>query len=249
MRLANKTAIITGAASGFGLGIARRFAAEGAKVAIADINEHGARVAAEEIGENALAIGCDVADGHSVAIAAAEAIDAFGRVDIAVNNAGWSHKNQPLLEVDETTFRRVIDINLMSIFHMTHAMTPHWREVGAGVMINLGSSTCIRPRPGLAWYDASKGGVNALTKSLAVELAEDKVRVCAIAPVMGETGLLETFMGMADTPKNRAKFISTIPLRRLSTPEDIANAALFLASDEASLLTGTILEVDGGRTI
>jgi len=249
MRLENKTAIITGAASGFGRGMAQRFAREGAKVAVVDLNGEGAEAVAAEIGAGAVALRCDVAKGDEVRRAVEAAVHAFGRVDIVVNNAGWSHKNQPLLEVDEASFRRVFDVNVLSIFHMTQAIVPHWREIGHGVMINIGSTAGIRPRPGLTWYNASKGAVNLMTRSLAVELAPDKIRVCALAPVMGATGLLETFMGMPDTPENRAKFITTIPLGRLSTPEDIANAALYLASDEASFLTGVVLEVDGGRTI
>ncbi len=249
MRLENKTAIITGAASGFGRGMAQRFAREGAKVAVVDVNAEGAQAVAEDIGAGAIAARCDVAEGEDVRQAVKAAIAAFGRVDIVINNAGWSHKNQPLLDVDEASFRRVFDVNVLSIFHMVQAIVPHWREIGHGVMLNIGSTAGIRPRPGLTWYNASKGAVNLMTRSLAIELAPDKIRVCGLAPVMGATALLETFMGMPDTPENRAKFISTIPLGRLSEPEDIANAALYLASDEASLLTGVILEVDGGRTI
>ena len=248
-RLAGKTAIVTGAASGFGREIARRFAREGARVAILDLDGEGAVTVAEEIGEAALPLTCDVADGAQVMAATANALEAFGRIDVLVNNAGWSHRNQPLLEVDEATFQRVFDINVKSIFHFTRAMVPHWRDVGGGVMINVGSTAGIRPRPGLTWYNASKGAVNLMTRSLAVELAPDRIRVCGLAPVMGATALLETFMGQPDTPENRAKFIGTIPLGRLSEPEDIANAALYLASDEAAFITGVILEVDGGRTI
>lgn len=249
MRLKNKTAIITGAASGFGREIARRFAIEGAKVAIADLNEEGAKAVADEIGPSALAITCDVSDGEQVTAAVETAIEAFGKIDIIINNAGWSHKNQPLLDVDLETFKRVYEINVDSIYHMTHAAVPHWQETGGGVMINVGSTAGIRPRPGLTWYNSSKGAVNLLTKGLAVELAPDNIRVCCLAPVMGATALLETFMGMPDTPDNRAKFLSTIPLGRLCEPEDMANAALYLASEEANFITGVILEVDGGRTI
>ena len=132
---------------------------------------------------------------------------------------------------------------------MTHAIVPHWRAAGSGVMINIGSTGGIRPRPGLTWYNASKGAVNLMSRSLAVDLAPDKIRVCAIAPVIGATGLLETFMGTEDTPENREKFMATIPLGRFSDPLDVANAALYLASDEANFITGVVLEVDGGRTI
>ena len=249
MRLANRTAIVTGAASGFGRAIARRFAAEGARVAVLDLNAEGAKAVVEGIGPAAIAVACDVADGAQVADAVAATRDAFGRIDIVVNNAGWSHRNQPALEVDYETFRRVYAVNVDSIFHMTHAILPHWRATGGGVMINVGSTAGIRPRPGLSWYNSSKGAVNLLTKSLAVEFAPDRVRVCGLAPVMGATGLLETFMGMPDTPENRARFVATIPMGRLCEPEDMANAALYLASDEAAFITGVVLEVDGGRTI
>ncbi|GMG83093.1 SDR family oxidoreductase [Paralimibaculum aggregatum] len=249
MRLQDRTALVTGAASGFGREIARRFAAEGARVAVLDLNGAGAAEVAGEIGGNALAVTCDVTDGAAVAGAFAQVADAFGRVEIVVNNAGWSHPNGPLLDVDYATFRKVYAVNVDSIFHMTHAAVPHWREAGGGVMLNIGSTAGIRPRPGLTWYNSSKGAVNLMTRSLAVELAPDRVRVNAIAPVMGETALLETFMGVPDTPENRKRFLATIPLGRLSTPADIANAALYLCSDEADLVTGVVLEVDGGRTI
>jgi 3-oxoacyl-[acyl-carrier protein] reductase len=249
MRLENKTTLVTGAASGFGREIAKRFAREGARVAVVDVNGEGATAVAAEIGDAAIAVTCDVSKADDVKAAVASAISAFGRLDIVVNNAGWSHRNQPLLDVDEETFRRVLDVNVLSIFHMTKEAVPHWRGIGGGVMINIGSTAGIRPRPGLTWYNASKAAANLLTKSLAVELAPDKIRVCGLAPVMGATGMLETFMGMPDTPENRAKFIATIPLGRLSEPRDIANATLFLASDEAELITGVVLEVDGGRTI
>lgn len=250
MRLQSKTALITGAASGFGKGIAERFAAEGAKVAIVDINGEGARAVAENIGEAAVALTCDVAKAEEINRSVAATAEAFGHIDIVVNNAGWSHKNQPLMEVDEATFRKVYDINVLSVFHMTKAVVPHWRNDGnGGVMINVGSTAGIRPRPGLTWYNSSKGAVHMMTRSLAAELAPDKIRVNALAPVMGTTGLLETFMGLPDTPENRAKFIATVPMGRLCEPEDMASAALYLASDEAAFLTGVILEVDGGRTI
>ncbi len=248
-RLAGKTAVVTGAASGFGQGIAERFAAEGARVAVLDIDAEGAERVAKGIGAAAIALGCDVSKAGEVTQAADAAIGAFGEIDIVVNNAGVSHANGPLLGVDEATFDKIFAVNVKSIYHACHAFVPHWRAIGRGVMINIGSTAGLRPRPGLTWYNASKGAVNLLTKSLAVELAPDNVRVCGIAPVMGETGLLETFMGMKDTPENRARFLATIPLGRLSRPDDIANAALYLASDEASLVTGVNLEVDGGRCV
>ena len=250
MRLKNKTALITGAASGFGREISRRFVAEGARVAIVDLNGDGADTVAAELGDSAIAVRCDVSASSDVTHAVNCTIEAFGSVDIVINNAGWSHPNQPLLDVDEATMRKVYDVNVMSIFHMTHAVIPRWRESNCnGVMINVGSTAGIRPRPGLTWYNSSKAAVNLLTKSLAVELAPEGIRVCGLAPVMGATGMLETFMGMPDTPENRERFIATVPLGRLCESKDMANAALFLASDEAEFLTGVVLEVDGGRTV
>jgi 3-oxoacyl-[acyl-carrier protein] reductase len=249
MRLQGKTALVTGAASGFGKGIAETYAREGAKVAVVDLNEAGAQAVAAELGGEAIAIGCDVSKGDQVEAAAQATRDAFGSLDIVVNNAGWTNPNRPLMETDEETFRKIYEINVLSIFHMTKTCVPIWRAQGGGVMINIGSTAGIRPRPGLTWYNSSKGAVNLMTRSLAVELAPDKIRVNCIAPVMGVTGLLEQFMGMPDTPENREKFLATIPLGRLSQPRDIANAALYLASDEADFITGVVLEVDGGRTI
>ncbi|MGR3698673.1 MAG: SDR family oxidoreductase [Roseovarius sp.] len=249
MRLQGKRTLVTGAASGFGKGIAETYIREGAKVAVVDLNEAGARAVAEALGENAVAVTCDVSKGDQVQAAVDATVAAFGGLDIVVNNAGWSNPNSPLMETDEATFRKIYDINVLSIFHMTKTCVPLWRAAGGGVMINIGSTAGIRPRPGLTWYNSSKGAVNLMTRSLAVELAPDKIRVCCIAPVMGATGLLEQFMGMPDTPENRARFISTIPMGRLSEARDIANAALYLASDEADFITGVVLEVDGGRTI
>ena len=249
MRLQGKTALVTGAASGFGQGIAQTFAREGARVAVLDMNAAGAAEVATAIGPEAIAITCDVTDGAQVAAAVAQTVAAFGGLDIVVNNAGWTTPNGPLLATDEAAFRRIYNVNVTSIFHMCHAVVPVWRRQGHGVMINVSSTAGERPRPGLTWYNSSKGAVNTLTRSLAVELAPDAIRVNAIAPVMGETGLLEHFMGCKDTPENRARFLATIPLGRLSKPRDIGNAALYLASDEADMLTGVILDVDGGRTI
>lgn len=249
MRLQGKTALVTGAGSGFGRGIAETFAREGAKVALLDIDLAAAEAAAQDIGAPAIAIAGDVSQAEQVAAAVARTRAGFGGLDIVVNNAGWTTPNGPLLATDEAAFRRIYEVNVLSIFHMTHAVVPYWRERGQGVMINVGSTAGIRPRPGLTWYNSSKGAVNTMTRSLAAELAPDGIRVNGIAPVMGETGMLGQFMGCEDTRENRARFIATIPLGRLSTPRDIANAALYLASDEADFITGVILEVDGGRTI
>jgi 3-oxoacyl-[acyl-carrier protein] reductase len=213
-----------------------------------DLNGDGARKVASEIG-NAKGLKGDVALRSDIDEAVQFTIKAFGRVDVAVNNAGWTHRNKPLQEVTEQEFDRIYAINVKSIFHMVQAVAPVMSRQGAGCIINIGSTAGIRPRPGLTWYNASKGAVNLVSKSLAVELAPLKIKVNCVAPVIGETGLLEAFMGAPDTPENRAKFIGTIPLGRLSRPADVANACVFLASDDAEFLTGVILPVDGGRTV
>jgi 3-oxoacyl-[acyl-carrier protein] reductase len=248
-RLAGKTALITGAASGFGAEMARLYAAEGARVVIADINDGGAGQVAAAIGAAASPVRCDVTRRADVDAAIKHTLQAFGRLDILVNNAGWTHRNQPLRQVSEAEFDRVYEINVKSIFHMTQAVVPIMRDQGGGVILNIGSTAGIRPRPGLTWYNGSKGAVNLLSKSMAVELAPMKIRVNCIAPVIGHTALLESFMGVPDTPENRAKFIATIPLGRMSEPADVARAALFLASDEAAFITGVEFPVDGGRTV
>ena len=249
MRLKDQVAIVTGAASGFGAEIARRYALEGARVVIADLNEAGAQKVAAEIGHSAVAIKCDVSKRADIDRAVKLARDHFGGIDIVVNNAGFTHKNQAFLDVDEDTYDRCFDVNVKAIYHMINAVVPSMRAKKSGCIINIGSTAGLRPRPGLTWYNASKGAANLLSKSLAVELAGDNIRVNVICPVMGDTGMLGDFMGVPDTPENRARFIATIPMGRLSVPKDIANAAVFLASDEASFLTGLELPVDGGRTI
>ncbi len=249
MKLKDKVAIVTGAASGFGAEIARLYAREGARVVIADLNEAGARAVASDIGSVALAMRCDVSQRADIDAIIEATLANFGTIDIVVNNAGYTHKNQPLLDVDEASFDRCFDVNVKSIYHMVMAVVPLMREQKHGNIINVASTAGIRPRPGLSWYNSSKGAAILLSKSLAVELAPDNIRVNAICPVMGETGMLGDFMGVPDTPENRARFIATIPLGRLSVPRDIANVALFLASDEADFLTGLELPVDGGRTV
>ena len=249
MRVNNQVAIVTGAASGFGAEIARQYIAEGARVAVADINGPGAQAVAQALGDNAIAVTCDVTQRADIDALVAATTARWGRVDIVVNNAGWTHRNQPLLDVDEATFDKVYAINVKSIFHMVHAVVPLMRAQKSGVILNVGSTAGIRPRPGLTWYNSSKGAVNLMSKSLAVELGPDNIRVNAICPVMGVTGLLESFMGVPDTPENRQKFLSTIPLGRLSTPLDIAKAAVFLASSDAEFITGVEFPVDGGRTV
>ena len=250
MRLKGKTALVTGAGSGFGEGIARTFAREGARVAIVDINPDSAKRVASAIGASAIAVQADLTSAAETEAAVKAAAEfGGGRLDIVVNNAGWSHRNKPMMEVTEEEFDRVYAINVKAIFHMSRAIIPHYRAKGGGVIINIGSTAGIRPRPGLTWYNSTKGAVNLLSRSMAVELAPDRIRVNCVAPVIGATGLLEQFMGMPDTPENRARFLGTIPLGRFSTPDDIANACLYLASDEAEFITGVVLEVDGGRTI
>jgi len=249
MRLKGKTALVTGAAQGFGFGIAETFVREGARVALLDLNGDKAKEAAQAIGRRAFAVTCDVAKGKSVEKAVARFIAKVGRLDIVVNNAGISHVNGPMLSVDEATFDRIFAVNVKSIYLAAQACVPVFRrQGGGGVFLNTASTAGLRPRPGLTWYNGSKGAAITLTKSMAVELAPEKIRVNCLCPVAGETPLLATFMG-ADTPEKRAQFKASIPLGRLSTPLDIANAALYLCSDEAEFITGVALEVDGGRCI
>ncbi len=246
MRLEGKTAIITGGGSGFGAGIARRFAQEGARVMVADINQDAAAAVAAEIG--GLAQGVDVANDASVAAMAKAALDRFGRLDILVNNAGITHLPQPMEDVTEAEFDRVLAVNAKSVFLTARHLVGHMKANGTGAILNIASTAGVSPRPRLNWYNASKGWMITATRAMAVELAPSGVRVNALNPVAGETPLLKSFMG-EDTPEIRARFLATIPLGRFSTPQDMANAALFLCSDEASMITGVALEVDGGRCI
>lgn len=248
-QLEGKIAIVTGAASGFGAGIARSYIAEGAKVVIADLNYEAGRALAEELGSNASAVACDVTNAEQVRAAVAHCVSRFGVPDIVVNNAGATHRNQPMLDVDEKTFDRIYAVNVKSLYHMAQAVVPLMRERKAGVILNVGSVAGIRPRPGLTWYNGSKGAANMLSKSMAVELAPDGIRVNAICPVMGATAMLADFMGVPDTPENRARFTASIPLGRLCEPHDVANVAVFLASDASEFLTGIEMPVDGGRVI
>ncbi len=246
MRLAEKTAIVTGSASGFGAGIARRFAAEGATVMVADINAAAAQALAAEIG--GIAQGVDVSDAGSVSAMAAAAREAWGRIDILVNNAGITHLPKPMEEVTEEEFDRVFAVNAKSVYLTARDIVPMMKAARRGAILNIASTAGVSPRPRLNWYNASKGWMITATRAMAVELAPFGVRVNALNPVAGETPLLKSFMG-EDTPEIRAKFLATIPLGRFSTPEDIGNAALYLCSDEASMVTGVAMEVDGGRCI
>ena len=245
-RLKDKVAIVTGGASGFGEGIARRFAQEGARVAIADLNEDAAQKLAKELA--GLAIHADISFGPDV-IALVQAVRAkWGEIDILVNNAGIGHKPQALDTLPEETFDRILAINAKSVFLTAREIVPAMKARKRGAILNIASTGGVSPRPNLTWYNASKGWMITATRAMAVELAPFGIRVNAINPVAGETPLLATFMG-EDTPAIRAKFLASIPIGRFSTPEDIASAACFLCSDEASMITGVALEVDGGRCI
>ena len=246
MRLKNKVAIVTGAGSGFGAGIARKFAAEGAKVLVVDINSDGAAAIAEDVEGKAFQADVSNADDVHGMIAAAQS--EFGALDILVNNAGVTHLPGPLEEISEDDFDRVFAVNCKSVYLAARAIVPVFKAQNSGCILNVASTAGVSPRPRLNWYNASKGWMITATRTMAVELAPDGIRVNALNPVAGETPLLKSFMG-EDTPETRAKFLSTIPLGRFSTPEDLGNAAAFLCSDEASMLTGVCMEVDGGRCI
>ena len=246
MRLQGKRAIVTGGASGFGAGIVRKFAAEGARVIVADLNEAGAKSVAKEV--HGYACQVDVSKSDSMATLAAFATDTWGLTDILVNNAGITHMPGPLEEISEADFDRVLAVNAKSVYLAARHFVPDMKARKAGAILNIASTAGVSPRPRLNWYNASKGWMITATKTMAVELAPFGIRVNALNPVAGETPLLASFMG-EDTPESRAKFLSTIPLGRFSQPEDLGNAAAFLCSDEASMITGAALEVDGGRCI
>jgi 3-oxoacyl-[acyl-carrier protein] reductase len=252
MKLEGRIAIVTGSGGGFGEGIAKHFAELGANILVADIRgQEAERVAAEinATGRKAVAAQIDVTKTDQVARMVALALSSFGRLDILVNNAGTTHKNMPMLDVDEATFDRVYAVNVKSIYLGAIHAVPVFRRQGSGNIINVASTAGVRPRPGLTWYNGSKGAAVLLTKSMAVELAPDSIRVNAVNPVMGETGLLGHFLPAGDAEVGRQKVISTIPLGRLSQPIDVAKACAFLASDEAAFITGVCMEVDGGRCV
>ena len=252
MRLENKTAIVTGGASGFGAGIAQRFAHEGASVVVADINDPKGESTASEIrdsGGDAVYIHADVTSRSDTKLMISAAVEHSGQLDILINNAGFSHANKSFTEVADEEFDRVYNVNVRAVYIAIQEAIPVFKRQGHGCIINTSSTAALRPRPGLAVYCSSKGAVSNLTKALAVEFAGDQIRINALCPVIGETGMLETFMGVPDTAENRKKFEATIPMGRFSTPSDVAAAALFLASDDASFITGVTMEVDGGRCV
>jgi 3-oxoacyl-[acyl-carrier protein] reductase len=247
-RLQGKTAIVTGGASGFGAGIVGKFVAEGARVLIADLNAEAANALAHDLGSHAVAMGVDISRLDGIEAMAKAATDAFGHIDILVNNAGVTHLPKPMEEVSEADFDRIFAVNMKAVYLAAQVFVPLMKARRKGAILNMASTAAVSPRPRLSWYNASKGWLVTATKSMAVELAPFGIRVNALNPVAGETPLLKSFMG-EDTPEIRAKFLSTIPLGRFSTPEDMGNAACYLCSDEASMVTGVALEVDGGRVI
>lgn len=246
MRLEGKTALVTGGASGFGAGIVRKFIQEGARVFIADLNMDLAQALASEVGAETQH--CDVSNAQSVEEAKAAVLERFGHLDILVNNAGATHLPNDLETITPADFDKVFGVNMKSVYLTSCAFVPHFKSRASGVILNVASTGGVSPRPRLTWYNASKGWMITATKGMAVELAPFGIRVNAINPVAGETPLLKSFMG-EDTPEIRAKFLSTIPIGRFSTPQDMGNAACFLCSDEASMITGIAMEVDGGRCI
>lgn len=248
MRLEGKTAVVTGGGSGFGAGIVKRFVEEGAHVVVMDRNAEAAGALAAELGARCRAFAGDVSRLADMEAVRDFALETFGGLDILVNNAGVGHVPTPLDEIDDETFDRIAAVNMRSVYNGARAMVPHMKAQGAGAILNVASTGGVSPRPNLTWYNASKGWVITATRAMAVELAPFGIRVNAINPVAGDTPLLATFMG-ADTPETRAKFLSTIPIGRFSTPEDMGNAAVFLCSGEASMITGIAMEVDGGRCI
>ncbi len=252
MRLQGKIALVTGAASGFGEGIARLFAAEGASVVGVDLAGGAGRgVAAEIVGSGGKAdfVEADVGTREGAQTMIAAAVERFGGLDILVNNAGVSHANKPFEAVSEAEFDHIYRVNVKAVYLAIQEALPVFRQRGGGVVINTSSTAAARPRRASPSYNSRRWAAQMLSTSRAEGVAPDGVRVNALCPVIGETGLVETFMGVPDTPENREKFLATIPLGRFSTPRDIAQAALFLAGDEAAFITGVALEVDGGRSV
>jgi 3-oxoacyl-[acyl-carrier protein] reductase len=253
MRLKDKVAVVTGAGSGFGAGIAKRFAEEGAKVILNDINAAAGELVAAEIrraGRTAQCVAADVASDAGWATIVSDTLSAFGRLDVCVNNAGWTHRNKPMLEVTEAEFERVYAINVKSVYLSAMHCIPVFRKQGRGCFVQIASTAGVRPRPGLTVYNSSKAAVINMAKSMAAEFGPDKIRVNCVNPVFSpETALAADFAGGAVTPEAKARFLATIPLGRFSTPLDVANACLYLASDEADLVSGVCIEVDGARCV
>jgi 3-oxoacyl-[acyl-carrier protein] reductase len=248
MRLANKIAVVTGGGSGFGAGIVQKFCTEGAVVVVVDRDRAAGEAVAAALGEQAHFVQADVSRSADISALADYVSSTFERLDILVNNAGIGHLPTPMEDVSEDEFDRVFAVNVKSVYLTARFLMPLMRQAGSGAILNVASTAGVSPRPNLTWYNASKGAVITATKSMAVELAKSGIRVNALNPVAGETPLLKTFMG-EDTPEVRAKFLATIPLGRFSTPEDMGNAACYLCSDEASMITGVAMEVDGGRCV
>ena len=246
MRLDGKIAVITGGGSGFGAGIAESFVAEGAKVVLGDVNLQAAKVVADRL--DGLAVKGDVSKADDMAALVDAAMAAHGRIDIFINNAGTTHLPQPMEDVEEDEFDHVLMVNTKSVYLSARHIVPVMKRQESGLILNIASTAGVSPRAGLSWYNASKGWMITATKSMAVELAPHGIRVNALNPVAGETPMLKRFLG-EDTPEMRAKFLATIPIGRFSTPQDLASAALFLCSDEASMITGIGMEIDGGRCI
>lgn len=247
-RLLGKHALVSGGASGFGAGIVRRFIAEGARVVIVDLDAAKAEALSQELGEAAYSVHADVSDEASVQHLARAVLAQSGRLDILVNNAGIGQKPAPLDEQEPLQFDRLFATNARSVFLTARAFVPGMKRQRAGVILNIASTGGVRPRPNLAWYNASKGWMIAATRAMAVELAHFGIRVNAINPVAGDTPMLTTFLG-EDSLAARQRMIDSIPLGRLSTPADIGAAAAYLCSDDASMVTGAALEVDGGRCL
>ena len=246
MRLKNKIAIVTGGGSGFGAGIVKKFIQEGAKVVVADINLENAKKVAMDTGSFAVEV--DVSNSLSFKNMVDKALEKFGKIEIMVNNAGITHLPNSMENISEAEFDKIFAVNSKSVFFSAKYLVPKMTSIGGGNILNVASTAGISPRPNLSWYNATKGWMISATKAMAIELASKKIRVNALAPVAGETPLLKSFMG-GDTPEKREKFLSTIPIGRFSTPNDMGNAACFLCSEEASMITGVVLQVDGGRCI
>ena len=246
MRLKNKIAIVTGGGSGFGAGIVKKFIQEGAKVVVADINLENAKKVAMDTG--GFAVEVDVSNSLSFKNMVDKTLEKFGKIEIMVNNAGITHLPNSMEDISEAEFDKIFAVNSKSVFFSAKYLVPKMTSIGGGNILNVASTAGISPRPNLSWYNATKGWMISATKAMAIELASKRIRVNALAPVAGETPLLKSFMG-GDTPEKREKFLSTIPIGRFSTPDDMGNAACFLCSEEASMITGVVLQVDGGRCI